>query len=236
MDIWWIILILIIVTAVLSAMLAVANYAHEKFADVYQKMFSLPSQAHMSVLEMINEQNFSNFNGKLRVAKTDKYMGDAYNLKSKTLILTNKTISSDSIGAFTIVAHELGHAQQDFSNNKLKVLKIFQFFGFLLGKLFLPAIICSLILLFFPDLVFYSILSASIAVAIFIFAIVIKMFNIYFEKDASKRAVAILNNFIPDNILKEAKSFLKSARLTYWSDLIKLLLGWSGLVKKTKLF
>ena len=46
----------------------------------------------------------------------------------------------------------------------------------------------------------------------------------------------MLDEFVPDAQMKDVKKILNAARLTYWSDLVRLLFGWSGLVRKTKLF
>ena len=36
--------------------------------------------------------------------------------------------------------------------------------------------------------------------------------------------------------MKKAKRFLKDARLTYWADFLRAILGWTMLSKKSKLF
>ncbi len=236
MELWWIILIIVVVVCLLSAMLAVGNFAGDKFMDIYEKMFSTPSMTQMTMLEFINEQNFEQFNGKLKVARTKKMVGDAYSAKHKTLILTDKTLNSNSIGAFAIVAHEMGHAQQDFTSGKLKTIKVLHVLGWIFGKLFLPALIAALVLLFFPQYMLYAIITGSAAGAIFLFAVFLKLMTIRLEKDASSRAIKMLDVFIADSEMKEIKKFLKAARLTYWSDLMRLLFGWSGLVKKTRMF
>ena len=236
MEIWWIILIIVAVVGVLSAMLAVGNFAGDKFMDIYEKMFNSQSMAEKTILEFINEQNFEQFNGKLKVARTKKLVGDAYSAKHKTLILTDKTLTSNTMGAFAIVAHEMGHAQQDFTSGKLKTIKALHVLGWIFGKLFLPAVIAALVLLFFPQYSLYAIITGCVAGAIFLFAVFLKLMTIRLEKDASSRAIKMLDEFVPSSEMKEIKKFLKAARLTYWSDLMRLLFGWSGLVKKTKMF
>lgn len=236
MEFWWIILIVVAVVGLLSAILAVGNFSTDKFMEIYEKMFEMPAQAHKTIIEYINEQNYSRFDGKLKVARTKKLVGDGYNHKNKVLILTDKTLASSSAGAFAIVAHELGHAEQDFTSNKFVVMKVLHAIGWVVGKLFLPAVVAFIVLLFFPDLLTYAIIVASVVAAIFVFAVVIKLVTISLEKDASKRAIKNLNEFLPDNVMKDVKKFLNSARLTYWSDLVRLLFGWSGLVRKTKMF
>ena len=236
MELWWLILIAVGVVLLLSALLAVGNFASDKFFDAYEKMFSVPANVEKTVLEFINEQNFEQFGGKLKVARTKKIAGDAYGSKNKVLILTDATLSSNSVGAFAVVAHELGHAQQDFTSKKFKTMKVFNTLGWIAGKLFLPSVIAFLVLLFFENLFVYSMIFAGVAGGIFLFAVFMKLMTIRLEKDASSRAIKMLDHFVPDNEMKEIKKFLKTARLTYWSDLVRLLFGWSGLVRKTKMF
>ena len=236
MEIWWIVLIVVAIVALVSIVLAVGNFASEKFVAEYEKLFQMPAQAHKTVLEFITEQNYQKHEGKLKIARTQKPIGDAYNHKHKALVLTDKTLSSNSAGAFAIVAHELGHAEQDLTSKKFMMMKVLRATGWVVGKLFLPAVIACIVLLFFENLLTYAIVVGGVAAAIFIFAAVIKLITISIEKDASKRAISMLNEFLPDNVMKSVKKFLKSAKLTYWSDLVRLLFGWSGLVRKTKMF
>lgn len=236
MEFWWIILIIVVVVGLLSAVLAVGNFSTDKFLQIYENMFQTPAQAHKTIIEFINEQNYHNFDGKLKISRTEKTAGDGYNHKHKALILSDKTLSSNSAGAFAIVAHELGHAEQDFTSKKFVAIRAFHIVGMIVGKLFLPAVLAFIVLLFFQNLLTYAIIVGSVASAIFVFAVVVKLITISLEKDASKRAIKTLNQFLPSNVMKDVKKFLNSARLTYWSDLVRLLFGWSGLVRKTKMF
>lgn len=236
MEIWWLVLIAVSVVILLSALLAVGNFASEKFMDAYEKMFQVPANVEKTVLELITEQNYNEFGGKLKVVRTQRVAGDAYSSKNKALILTDATLSSNSVGAFAVVAHELGHAQQDFTSKKFKTMKVLNTLGWIAGKLFLPSVIAFLVLLFFENLFVYSMLLAGVGGGIFLFAVFMKLMTIRLEKDASSRAIKMLDHFVPDNQMKEIKKFLKTARLTYWSDLVRLLFGWSGLVRKTKMF
>ncbi len=231
-----IIVIVVAVIVVFSLLLWFANSSYDRFKELYDTMMVTPANVHKSIIEFINEQNFEKFDGKLKVARTKKEVGDAYSAKHKVLILTDQTLHADSIGAFSIVAHELGHAEQDFTSKVFKRRKILHGFGVVLGKLFVPAIIAALVLLFFEDLRIYSFILVGVAGGIFLFALLSKLLTVRLEKDASRRAIKTLNEFIPENEMKEVKRFLKSARMTYWSDFVRLLLSWSGLVRKTKMF
>lgn len=152
------------------------------------------------------------------------------------MILTDKTLGSTSVGAFAVAAHELGHALQDKESKKVKALNTMRTIGWIVGKLFLPLILAFIVLIFFQNLQTYAFIIGGVAAGIFLFAVIIKLFIISIEKDASSRAIKMLDEFVPDAQMKDVKKILNAARLTYWSDLVRLLFGWSGLVRKTKLF
>lgn len=229
-------MIAVLVFVLLSIILATANTAGDKFLELYDKMMNMPTSSGMTVIEFINKINFELFGGKLKVARTDKEIGDAYSSKQKTLIFTNETLTSDSVGSFSIVAHELGHAEQDFTSKKVKTRIILNRIGLIVGKLFLPAVITFIVLLFFDDYRIYGYVMAGVAVAIFLFAVLMKILTYSIEKDASRRAVKMLKDVLPADELKSAKKFLKSAKRTYWSEIVRLFFGWTGLIRKVKMF
>ena len=236
MEIWWILLIIVAVAALISAMLAVSNYGAERFLALHEEMSATQANAHMSVLEFITDVNLEKLEGKLKIARTDKKLGDGYASKSKTLVITDETLRGVSIASFSIAAHELGHAIQDHEGNLLKHKNRLKRAGWVFGKLFLPCILVCLVMLFFPQYQVISIIFGSLAGGIFLLSGILKMLTIYIERDASKRAIKLLDVFLPNSDMKLVKKYLKGARLTYWSDFMKLLFGWSGLTRKTKMF
>ena len=71
---------------------------------------------------------------------------------------------------------------------------------------------------------------------IFLLALFIKLRTISIEKDASKKAIILLQDYLNEKELKESKKFLNDAKLTYWADFLRIFLWWSGMSRKTKLF
>lgn len=236
MEFWWIIVIILCVIIVVSALLATANYAVEKFLAVHEEMSKLQANGHKSILEFIAEVNHEQLGGKLKIAKTDKFVGDGYSSKSKTLILTDETLKNDTIASFAITAHELGHALQDAQGNLLKHKIRLKKAGWFFGKLFVPCLIVCVVLLFFPQYLTLAITFGGISAGIFLLAVILKSLTLYIEKDASKKAIVLLDEFLPKSDMKLVKKYLKSAKLTYLSDLLKLFFSWSGLTRKTKMF
>lgn len=236
MEFWWIIVIVLAVIIIVSALLAIANYAVEKFVAVHEEMSKIQANGHKSILEFIAEVNHEQLGGKLKIAKTNKNIGDGYSSKSKTLVLSEETLKNDTISSFAITAHELGHALQDEQSNLLKHKIRLKKTGWVFGKLFLPCLLVCVVLLFFPQYVTLAIVFGGVSAGIFLLAVILKSLTLYIEKDASKRAMILLDEFLPKSDMKLVKKYLKSARLTYLSDLLKLFFSWSGLTGKTKMF
>ncbi len=236
MEIWWILLIVLGVVVLISAMLSIANYSHDKLFSLHEEMKIKPADTSITVLEFISSVNNLKLDGKLKVSRTKQYIGDGYARKSKTLILSDDTLNGGSISSFAISAHELGHALQDKEGNILKVKHFLKKLVWILGKLFLPCLVVGLILLFFPEYFTIAIALMSTSAGIFLLTGFLRLFIVYIEKDASKRAIVLLKEFLPPSDLRLTKKYLNTARLTYWSDFMTLLFGWTGLTRKKKIF
>ena len=101
----------------------------------------------------------------------------------------------------------------------------------------LPSIIAGGILMIIgQNLFFWGIGLVAFGVLIFFLALFIKLRTISIEKDASKNAIKFLSEFFDEKDLKYCKSFLNSARLTYWAEFLRLCLGWTAMSRKAKLF
>lgn len=236
MSTTWIIIIAIIAFAVLICfLLAIANFAYDRFLQRYEELDKIPLQSNLTIFDFINFVNNTFFAGKLQFLQISRLAGDAYS-KGKLFLSTN-TLNKNSIASITIIAHELGHAQQDQEGGKLKRLHFLRFLGKTLG-IFLPLIIVAgIVLLFFGDKLFTTgIILLGCAGGIFLLAIFNKLLTISIEKDASKKAVKLLEDYLSEGELRKAKRFLKDARLTYWADFLRLILGWTTLSKKSKMF
>lgn len=236
MELWWVLIVIIAVVALLSVMLSVANYSHDKFFALHEEMKTKPANTPVSVMEFISDVNNLKLDGKLRIVRTTKYVGDAYSRKGKALILTDETLNGGSIAAFSVAAHELGHALQDSEGSILKHKNRLKKAVWLFGKLFLPCLVVALVLFFFPQYQMIAIILASSAAGIFLLAGILRLLVVHIEKDASKRALKLLESVFSAPDLKLAKKYLNAAKLTYWSDFMALLFGWTGLTRKTKTF
>ncbi len=229
-----IIAIAVVIIILLCACLAVANFAGE---DFYEKLRELKNQRienDITVIKFFNIINEGHFYGKLMVAET-KEGTDAY--ANGVLFLSRSTVISNNIASFAIIAHELGHAKQDATSKKLKRMSALRRTGGVIGFFMFPLLIAGLVLMLFGgNLFYYGIGLISGGLLIFILAIVIKALTINIEKEASQNALGFLEEICTDSEIKTCKEFLNDAKLTYWSDLFRSLLGWTMLTRKGKLF
>ena len=237
MSITWIIVIGVIVAAVLLAfLLAVANYSGDRFIEKFRELDKVPAYCDLSVLEYFDYLNHKYFNNKISIVQISNIAGDAYS-KGK-LFLSGNTISSQSLASYTIISHELGHAMQDKEGKKLKRLHLLRKIVKGLGFLFLPSIIAGVVLIIIGNSLFIpGIVLLSFAGSLFLSSLFIKFVTISIEKDASQKGLAFLREVLRDEKqIKQCKRFLNDAKLTYWGDFLRVLLGWTGLSRKTKLF
>ena len=235
MDTTTIIIIAGAVLLILCLMLTVASFAGDKFFDTYKRLLNKTASCNLSVLEFIKRLNMQHLGNRVGVMYINRFGGEFYNQKTKVIAINRS--GEKSLASFAVVAHEMGHAYQGIVENKLKRFNIMRKFGAIVGRLFAPLIILGIVLLFFVEN--YSLVLLACgggALFVILFAIIMKIGTIQIEKEATDKAISFLSEVLNKEDLAECKKLLKDARLTYWSDLIKLLLGWSGLTRKTKLF
>lgn len=236
MDTTLIIIIAVIALAILLCfLLSIANFSGERFMERYKEIDKVPVNSRFSVLEYIGYLNNKYFENKIQVVQISNLAGDAYS-RGK-LFLSGNTLSKNSVASFTIVSHELGHALQDKEGKKLKRLHMLKRLVKFFGIFMLPSIIAGLILMFIGENLFTpGIILLCFAAVIFLSTLLIRLVTISIEKDASKKALVFLREVLDDKQVKMCKKFLNDARLTYWAEFLRIILGWTALSRKTKLF
>lgn len=232
-----IIIACVCIAVVICLCLAIANNAYEKFYEHWQELNKkiIKLGDYMSPELFVSEINTEKFGGQLQILRISKLAGDAYS-KGK-LFLSQSTLSSNSIASYAVIAHELGHAIQDKEGNKLKRLTFLRRFGRFVGVFFWPLIVLAVIfILISTEYLTIGIILVSVAIAIFLLSLFIKLITISIEKEASKKALDLLKLVLDEKEIKEAKSLLKDAKLTYWADFFGSLFGWTFMTRKRKMF
>ena len=236
MDLTWIIIIMVIAFLLFICFgLAVANFALDKFYDVFEEIDKIYAQTELSPWQYIDILNQKYFDGEIVVKTISNVAGDAYS--KKTLYLSGATQSSQSLASFAIISHEMGHALQDKQGNKLKTLNFLRRFGKVLGWFLMPMFIGGIVLMVgWAELFWVGVgLLAGCALTL-ILALFIKLRMIAIEKQASAFALDFLKEILQEEQVKQCKKLLDSARLSYWADFFRTLLAWTFMTKKTKLF
>lgn len=160
----------------------------------------------------------------LQFALTKQRLGDAYSSKYRTLIISEEVCYTASLASLTIVAHELGHAQQDKENNGLFVLtRILGLITRFTNAFIVPLLIIGLFFHIFqypdPNTGYALLITAG---CLFALHALNKVLTIPLEYNASKRALKYLKSrkIISDNEQRKAKKLLSIAAQTYIASLL----------------
>ena len=155
---------------------------------------------------LLDEQGLTH----VKIEETQGRLSDHYDPRSKVLRLSPDVYRSESVAAAGIAAHELGHALQDskgYAPLRLRsaIVPATQFGTMLAPWLFIAGLLLNLTAL------------AWIGVILFGVAVVFTLVTLPVERDASKRAKAMLTSsgiLIGDEI-QGANKVLDAAALTY---------------------
>lgn len=221
--------------------LSVASFSFDNYREKLQEANNYRNSCGLTTLEFVNDINEQFFDGQIMVERCEEYK-DHYS--SGKIALSTSTMGANSLASFSIIAHELGHAQQDKTAKNLRKHWQKRRIGKIIGKLFLPCVLVGVLLsilnltgVFYQSYVLYIGISFfGIAFFIFLFAIYLKYREIKIEKEASDYAIKFLNCYLTSDELNICKDFLNSARMTYWASLFKTMFGWTMLTKQNGMF
>ncbi|HPU84263.1 MAG TPA: zinc metallopeptidase [Candidatus Latescibacteria bacterium] len=193
--------------------LAFAIWAQWKVSSTFNRYSQMPSRSRLTgraVATQILRQNMLN---DVEVGHVSGHLSDHYDPSSKTVNLSDSNYASYSVASLAVAAHEVGHALQHahgyqpvtWRSRLVPVANIGStaafplfFIGLLFGKG---------LGLFFMDL----------GIALFLFALLFHIVTLPVEFNASKRALAILEDsgMLAADEIPGAKAVLRAAALTY---------------------
>ncbi len=190
--------------------LALGLYAQYRVQTVYQKYQRVRNRTNIVGVEAAQRLLAANGMHHVGIQETRGTLTDHYDPRNKTLYLSQGVARSPSVAALGIVAHEVGHAIQDaqqYTPLKLRsgMVPVVQ-----LGSWLGPIIFMAGLFLPIPNLALIGLLLFS---ATAVFSIV----TLPVEFDASKRAIAILNQGGLTTVDEEkgVRDVLGAAALTY---------------------
>jgi len=167
--------------------------------------------------KILNEQGLKNVSIN-RIKKIDHY-----NPIDKKINISDDKLNRKSITSISVVVHEIGHAMQDRDNYKPLKLRqaliektmIFQRIGSFLLIIGLPSIFA------FTKSPFITFIAALVIMGCLTTNVLIHIITLPVEFDASfKRALPILSKYVPRENMRQCKSVLRAAALTYLAQSI----------------
>lgn len=203
-------------------------WAEAKVHSTYEKYYNVPNNRNLTgkdVAEMIlraaeiNDVIISGIDGKLT---------DHYDPKNKVLAISNKNLTSTSVSAIGVVAHECGHAiQHQEKYIPIIIRNIFVKLNNITSKLLIPLLILGAILDAFLYVQNSFITIAIIGISIFGLSFLLNLITLPIEKNASKRALKILkeSTILNEEEIIGAEKVLNAAAMTYLSAVLYSLLN-----------
>lgn len=151
------------------------------------------------------------------------HQADHYNPIEKKVRISQDKLNKKSITSIAVVAHEIGHAIQDKENYKPLLLRqklvektiLFQKVGSFLLIIGLPSIFAI------TKSPFITFLAAILIMGCLSTNVVIHLITLPVEFDASfKRALPILQKYVPKENMRQCRSVLRAAAFTYLAQSI----------------
>ena len=151
-----------------------------------------------------------------------------YDPKNKEINISESIYERKSITSLAVIVHEIGHAIQDKENSKLLNLRIS-----LIKKTSVLQKIGSIVLIIGVPSIFaltkspiIVLLMTLIIIASFSTNLLIHLITLPTEIDASfRKALPILNKYVPKENLKQCRSVLTAAALTYLAASIRSIIN-----------
>jgi len=191
-----------------------ALYAQFKVQSAYGRYSRQPNMRGISGVQaaqiLLQYAGLTN----VHIEGTPGQLSDHYDPRGKVLRLSADVGNGRSVAALGIVAHEVGHAQQDFQGYMPLRFRSMLVPVTNLGTWLGPV-------LFFIGLLLNSVRMAEIGLIAFSAAVVFTAVTLPVELNASKRALALLRatNLVDSRELNGARSVLNAAALTYFAAL-----------------
>ena len=175
---------------------------------------SLPNTGKEIVENMLN----SNAIVDVSIRGTHGNLDDHYNPKNKTINLSRNSMTTNTIAAVAVAAHETGHAIQDHTGYfMLRVRKLFAPITIVASKFVWITIFIGVLLQFF-DLILLGLALMGIT-------ILFQIITLPVEFDASRRAINYLSTMgYDDYTLKGMKKMLRAAAFTYLASTLASLM------------
>ena len=195
----------------------------------YNKYSKIPAESHMTGLdaaELIRDRE----DFPIDIATNQGKLQDNFDPRKDIVNISSDNINSNSVANIAVVAHEFGHVDQKFSGSSL-----FKFRNAIVPVVNIGSSL-GISLIFIGLLIDLAGL-ANIGLILFSATTLFAFITIPIERDATKRGLKFIEEYdlVPKEKLRNAKSVLNAASMTYVAGLISSianLLYYSSLVKR----
>ncbi|HEC23641.1 MAG TPA: zinc metallopeptidase [Chloroflexi bacterium] len=194
-------------------------YAQWRVRTAYNKWGRVPNRTGLPGAKVAERLLIENGLSGIRIQGIGGQLTDNYDPRSKTLNLSQGTATQSSVAAMAIVAHEVGHAQQDATGSLLLRLRSGLVPAVNIGSQLGPILFLVGFFLQFTPLMWLGIAFFSMA---FVFALV----TLPVEIDASSRAMKMLRAsglVTGETERRGVRAVLTAAALTYVAALLMAL-------------
>jgi len=214
--VYFIIIISVIIFGILLNMLSnklIVNY-YNKTSKID---LAMNITSHELIIFFIRQLSLNIF-----VKKQGEGLENSYNIKTRTICLSNDVYNSSSLSAITISMHELGHALQH--NTKSILFHLFVVFSVLnkiTSTLLFPAILFLVVSLFLETI--YLKIAIIIIFCFYIINLISRIIIIPLEKNASNKAIKLMKEYKILNASEQkiAQKLLNLACFTYIGGFFK---------------
>jgi Zn-dependent membrane protease YugP len=210
---------------VIGVGMALSLWAQAKVKGAFNKYSKMATQSRMTGAQVAQRILDQHSIGDVKIEGIRGSMTDHYDPRTKTLRLSEPVYGSNSMAAFGVAAHEVGHAIQHAQGYAmLKFRSAWVPVANLGGGISIVVLILAAIMGGAATALGQT--AALIGVGLFATTTLFTLVTLPVEFDASKRALAALETggFVTSTELKGAKKVLDAAAMTYVAAFITSLL------------
>lgn len=204
---------------ILGPAILIMLFAQWRVKSTYEKWGKVRNQSSITGVDVAQRLLAQNVNQGVSIDRVQGQLTDYYNPQDNSLHLSESNVGSVSVASMAVVAHEVGHAQQDATGSMLMKVRSGIVPVVNLGSQFGPIV-------FLAGLAMQSDLLMWIGILLFSLAFVFALVTLPVELDASRRALNMLDQ---SNLLgneeerRGAREVLRAAALTYVAGMLTAL-------------
>ena len=205
-EIWWLLLALILVPGLIAQFRVQA--ALKKYSQVRARSGRTGAEAASEILDDAGIHD-------VQIERTESFLGDHYDPRTKTLVLSPAVYDSNSVAAVGIAAHETGHAIQHQHayaplQARMAIVPVTMF-----SSQLLPLVMIGGFFFRIPMFI-------TLGIVIYTMIVIFQLITLPVEFNASSRAKLILqqSGLVARDEMPGVNQVLNAAALTYVAALI----------------